>query len=446
MKASKHLMLCLIGVGLAGCGSSKPAPGVVAENWTTNTEQLGIKAIYPPRSNVEVGDIFIARAVKTGEKITTADYVLASTKFDYIKLDAQIAASARKHTFTSTATYDDGSGSGPVNTRALIPMMVCDKQVNSLVAFPGFTFASLAESDIGVNVTSSAIAAALGYGRRSQYSVSYSVPSAETYGAMYLLARTRFDEETLNRYSEEDLRRMRESAAQLQAAQVNKNNTAAPILVFVTDVYLTRAIDVVVSSEEGMSGTFSAVTLAMVDLSEKKKSLEAQLGKLTGQAPAPQQEPAAGDTPKPKPEDPKPAVAKPEDPKPDTPAKQSEIARIKAELVQVNDELRKKVSQIVPDMPGVTGSVVRSSALGITLRQAFAEPVVIGYRGIHFKIASLNPKSNSGSSSPKPIEPDDGSVAAPLQILLPGILTMTGSNQRSVTSQNGNCGALENAH
>jgi hypothetical protein len=195
-----------------------------------------------------------------------------------------------------------------------------------------------------------------------------------------------------------------------------------------------------------MSGTFSAVTLAMVDLSEKKKSLEAQLGKLTGQAPAPQQEPAAGDTPKPKPEDPKPAGAKPEDSKPDTPAKQSEIARIKAELVQVNDELRKKVSQIVPDMPGVTGSVVRSSALGITLRQAFAEPVVIGYRGIHFKIASLNPKSNSGSSSPKPIEPDDGSVAAPLQILLPGIRTMTNPNQKKLILQSGSCTAQENAH
>ena len=443
MNSSKHLVGCLVCAGLTACGSSKPAPGVVAENWTTNTEQLGIKAIYPPRSNVEVGDIFIARAVKTGEKIATADYVLAATKFDSINLDAQIAASARKHTFESSVTYDDGSGNGPVPTRALIPLKICNKQVNSLVAFPGFTFASLAESDIGVNVTNSAIGAALGFGRRSQYSVSYSVPSAETYGAMYLLARTRFDEETLQRYSEDDLRRMREAAAQLQGAQIDKANATAPILVFVTDVYLTRAIDVVVSSEEGMSGTFSAVTLAMVDLSEKKKSLEAQLGKLTGKAPGQAQEPAAGDAPKPKPEDKKTAVvAKPEDqkpvpPKPDTPAKQSEIARINAELVQVNEAMRKKVSEIVPDMPGVTGSVVRSSALGITLRQAFAEPVVIGYRGIHFKIASINPSA----SSPKPLEPDYGSNVAPLNLLVPGIKTMTRFIQPSQRSQGGECPA-----
>ncbi|WP_139831393.1 MULTISPECIES: hypothetical protein [unclassified Pseudomonas] len=433
MYGYRFTVLCLVGMGLTGCGSSKPEPGVVAENWTLNTEQLGIKAIYPPRSNVEVGDLFIARAAKAGEKLSTGDYVLASTKFDYIDIDAQIVESARKHTFTSLATYDDGSGNGSVQARALIPMEIDGTQVNSLVAFPGFTFASLAESDIGVNVTSSAIASALGFGRRSQYSVSYSVPSAETYGARYLLARKRFDEETSTRYTEDDLRRMREAADQLQATQMKTANAAAPILVFVTDVYLARALDVVVTSDEGMSGTFKAVTLAMVDLSDKKKSLEAQLGKLTGEAATKPQAPAEApkpkpEDPKPKPEDPKPAAAaeKPKDDKPPKegstppkpPAKQAEIDRVKSELAQVNDQLRDKVSQIVPDLPGVTGSVVRSSALGITLRQAFAEPVAIGYRGIHFKIAALKPSGAAG----KPLEPDPGGDPGPL--MLPGIKIM----------------------
>lgn len=421
MKASKYLMLCLVGAGLAGCGSSKPAPGVVAENWTTNTEQLGIKAIYPPRTNVEVGDLFIARAVKVGEKISTADYVLASTKFDYINIDAAIVESRPKHSFQSMATYDDGSGSGAVTTRALTPMTINEKQVNSLVAFPGFTFASLAESDIGVNVTSSAIGAALGFGRRSKYSVSYSVPSAETYGAMYLPARKLFDAETAKRYTEDDLQRMRDAADQLQAAQVNKTNATAPVLVFVTDVYMTRALDVMVSSEDGMSGTFSAVTLSMVELSEKKKSLQAQLGKLTGQKP--EEQPAAEEQAKPKPEEPKPGVAgakpKVENAAQSDGGKASEITRINAELVQVNEQLRAKVSQIVPDMPGVTGSVVKSSALGITLRQAFAEPVVIGYRGIHFNIAAMSVK--------KPPQTDNGSVTGPLQF--PGIMLKSSKTQ-----------------
>jgi hypothetical protein len=176
---------------LAGCGS-RPEPGVVAENWATNTEQLGIQAIYPPRAQFEVGDVFIARSVPNGQKAKTADYVLGSLRIDHIDLSEELYESAPTVRFESTDTYDDGTGNGTVQARKVLPLMVRDRAVNSLVAFPGFTFASLSESDIGVNVASNAIGAMLGFGRRSQYSVSYSVPAAETYGVSYLQARRRF--------------------------------------------------------------------------------------------------------------------------------------------------------------------------------------------------------------------------------------------------------------
>jgi len=433
MKIFKDLVVCLVGVGLAGCGSSKPAPGVVAENWTTNTEQLGIQAIYPPRAQFEVGDVFIARAVEAGKKIKTGDYVLGSVRVDHIDLSEELYRSAPTVTFESSDTYDDGTGNGMVKTRKVMPLMVRDRVVNSQVAFPGFTFASLAESDLGVNVTSSAIGALLGFGRRSQYNVSYSIPAAETYGVTYLEARRRFDQEAPTRYSATDRRMMRDAAIALQATRARQSDTSDPILVLVTDVYLARAIDVTVSSQEAVSATFSALTLAMVDLSDKKKSLEAQLVKLRKPAGAPvvsSSEAGSGGEGDAKPDEgagkvrtkedkitkvadtTKPDLPKPEG-KPATPpviqSKQIEIDRVQAELEQVNLQLRQQVSQVAPSLPGVTGSVVKSSAMGVTLRQAFARPVAIGYRGINFSLESfpVSQKAAGAGLVSKPVPTSD---------------------------------------
>ncbi|EJM32659.1 hypothetical protein [Pseudomonas sp. GM25] len=401
MYKHSYLIWCLVGAGaLTGCGS-RPTPGVVAENWATNTEQLGIQAIYPPRAQFEVGDVFVARSVGKGQKSKTADYVLGSIRVDHIDLSEELYRSAPTVTFESSDTYDDGTGIGTVQTRKVLPLKVRDRVINSLVAFPGFTFASLAESDVGVNVTSNAIGALIGLGRRSQYSVSYSVPAAETYGVSYLEARRRFNEVAPTRYTIKD-RQMLKEAAQALSTSGRGSEGAQSVLVLITDVYLARAIDVSVSSEEGMSATFSALTMAMVDLSDKKKSIEAQLLKL-------RKEPNAGagagagaegkvqtqEDKETKPADPQ----KSDKPQPEvktaaaavSTTSQARIDELEAELEQVNSQLRDRVNKVAPDLPGVTGSVVRSSALGVTLRQAFARPVAIGYRGINYSIESLLP-------------------------------------------------------
>jgi len=427
MKYSKHLMLCLVGAGLAGCGSSRPAPGGVAQNWATNTEQLGIQAIYPPRGQFEVGDVFVARTVTAGQKMKTADYVLGSVRFDHIDMSEELYRSAPTVTFESTDTYDDGTGNGAVKTRKVLPLKVRERVINSQVAFPGFTFASLAESDVGVNVTSSAIGALLGFGRRSQYSVSYSVPSAETYGVTYLEARRRFSEVASKRYSMTDRRRLHEAAATLQASRARQSDSSGPVLVLVTDVYLTRSIDVTVSSEEGMSAAFSALTVSMVDLSEKKKSLEDQLIKLRKPSPGATGTPPAAPEPEGKVQTREDPVTKVKDPaKPDTPkpqdkpatppvtaSQQAQIDKTEAQLEQVNAQLRQQASQVAPDLPGVTGSVVKSSALGITLRQTFARPVAIGYRGINYSLKPI-PASPTDSGTSGDFDVAPGQEPVPL--------------------------------
>ncbi len=371
MKRSRHWIVCLVGVALTGCGSSKPAPGVVAQNWTANTEQLGIRAIYPPRSQFEVGDVFIARAVAKGQKFDPADYVLGSVRIDHIDLSEELYRSAPTIMFQSSDNEESGSGTDKVKTAKVLPLKIRDRVINSQVAFPGFTFASLAENEVGANATGSAFAALFGGGRRSQYSVSYSVPAAETYGVTYLEARRKFDVEAPKRYSDADRKMMREAAESLQAGNKSTDDLPAA-LVLVTDVYLARSIDVTVSSGEGKGATFSALTLAMSDLSDRKKSLEAQLTQLRASAGKKADQPKTeGNTA---------AVSAPE---------QAEVDKVEAQLAQVNTQLRQQVTQVAPNLPGVTGAVVKSSAMGVTFRQSFAQPVAIGYRGINYSIESL---------------------------------------------------------
>ncbi|MGY2286402.1 hypothetical protein [Pseudomonas gingeri] len=377
------LQRCVVGsfcVGLAACGASHPKPGIVAQNWSENTEQLGIKAIYPPRANMEVGDLYIVRSAKSGTDLKTEDYVHSSIWFDRIDLKKELVGKASSIHFTSAVKVTDGSGKETTawQTPALnITEGSTTTKINNLVAFPGFTFASLAESEIGVNVASSAFGAAFGGGRKSAYTVAYSVPAAETYGVPYLAAKKAF-----KGYTQLELTELEKAAKALILPPSSKRTGTTPVLVLITELYFARALDVVVSSSEATNAQFSALTLSMVELSEKKSAIEEKLLALKNrQTPAPQGTALAGDgTP----------------PAPEGTGAQSEADKrielqLQAELQQVNAQMNAKASQIAPNMPGVTGSVVRSSASSVTLRQAFDVPVAIGYKGIRFSIPELAP-------------------------------------------------------
>lgn len=388
---------CVVGtfcLGLAACGATHPKPGIVAKNWSENTEQLGIKAIYPPRANMVVGDLYIVRSAKSGTDLKTEDYVHSSIWFDRINLNDLLVSKASPIHFTPTLKVTDSSGKETTawQTPDLELTQGNDKvKINSLVAFPGFTFASLAESELGVNVASSAFGALFGGARKSAYTVAYSVPAAETYGVPYLAAKDAF-----KGYSAADLEVLKKAAASLALPPSARATGTDTVLVLITELYLARALDVVISASDASNAQFSALTLSMVELSEKKAAIEEKLLALSKkQTPAPQGAALAGDgTP-----------AAPPQPGPLSDADKRTVAQLQAELAQVNAQMSAKASQVAPNVPGVTGSVVRSSATSVTLRQAFSTPVAIGYKGIRFSIPSLEPAKDGSDTVPLAVPP-----------------------------------------
>lgn len=376
MSTFQRLAICALCVGVVAC-SSRPERGAVVQQWSANTEQLNFKPIFPPRGNFEVGDLYVVRAAKAGAKMKTVDYYMSSVWFDRMRLDDELAKAAPH--ITMQKTPEDKSGL--VATTSVPDLFVpnTSTKMNALVAFPGFSFASLAESDLGLGVSNSAIGAFFGGARKSAYSVAYSVPVAETYGVLYGDAHLAADT-YLKAYTEAKRDKLKDAVVSLKndAKAVEKDGTTS-VLVLVTQVYLARSLDVVISSTESNGAQLAAVTRALTDLDERKTAIENQLKALK---PAPKAVAAA---------DGKVADGKAADAaQPAVPvANQALIKQKETELAQVNADIRKRVEAVTPAMPGVTGSVVKSTATGLTLRQVFDTPVAIGYSGINIDIDTL---------------------------------------------------------
>lgn len=388
-------------IGLVAC-SNRPEKGIVVQEWVTNTEQLNLRPIFPPRGNFEVGDIYVVRAANAGTKMKTANYYMSSVWFDRMNLDNELIKFAPH--ISPAKTPEDKSG---LVVPTGVPALLVPKtrtRINSLVAFPAFTFASLGEYELGLGVSNSAIGALFSGAKKSSYSVAYSVPLAETYGVGYrdalLAANTH-----MNKYKADNYKQLESAVISLKNEVKGDDKDTTAVLVLVTQVYLARSMDVVISSTDSSGAQLSAVTRALTDLDERKTAVEAQLRGL--KSPPSKDSGAAADadgggdgTAAAKPAAAAKAAVVPKAgdvgaKKADAPAaNQAAINQKQAELAQINADIRKRVEAITPAMPGVTGSVVKSTASSLTLRQVFEYPVAIGYSGINIDIEVLKKSGN----------------------------------------------------
>lgn len=362
-------------VALAGCASSKPEPGIVAKEWSTNTRQLSILPLFPPRERFYPGDLYLAGVVSAqdSKRDHAANYLVRSHRYDHVDLSKALVAEQAIATLPALASYKDEAGKD-VSTWPLSRYPAAGGRVNGLVAFPGFTFASASSAQLGANVSTGGWGGRFGTANASHYRVSYSVPAAEYISVPMRAAMAAF----------------RQYSATLDAATLDDLKTLAETvrpkggdveLVYPNEVYYARALDITVTSDKATSANLSAVTAAMIDMTDRKTRLQAQLDKLRSTPAAA----AVGAAP--------------------APADQSEIDRLQGEVDTLQTQIDQSARAIVPNVPGVTGSVTRSSAQGVTLRQTFRYPVAIGYRGMAFNVDKLvagkvQPVVSTGAGGP----------------------------------------------
>lgn len=402
----RHLIL--MGVALiTGCQSERPQPGAIAKEWAVNTSQMGIKPVYP-LTEMSPGDVFLSVGYKVDSiaDIPSSGFDIQPIIYSSLNLTGVPSHEQEKGRFKYPVDTSPGSGSG------LKALPDNSNRANCSVAFPGFSFASTLDYNLGANIPTSVWGAIFSGGHKSNYSVSYSVPRsqcARVQVARLMPIATRY----LQGLEPEQVTAMKNASLSLAIPESLKEKyDARPIVVIPYVVYNADSLDVTINSLDGTSAKLSAAALSMVELSEKKQALEARIRQLGGQPVSPGSEGAEGGEGKPEPEasgeaedgtskqaaaedgagaggpeESQSASAGQEGQTPES-ANSAKLNSLQAQLASVEKQLDATVKSGAPSLPGVTGSVTRISATGITLHQVFNPPLAIGYRALHFELPS----------------------------------------------------------
>jgi outer membrane protein OmpA-like peptidoglycan-associated protein len=376
------LFLIVTGAWITGVPHSARQLSVIQE-WDAGISKLGITPVFPPREDIQVGDLFLTvGAGSTGERgpapkqIWLADLGLASSIQDFYKSRFAMPAESAGKDDAGRLAPPAGSANGVFKTGALPTRL-------RSVSFPSFSIISNRSVKLSVADTVFQFFRSGSFGQ-SDYIVTISIPDAESYGVPALTALDAV------------------SSACITEKQINQVLTRLRTpgrIEVVTEVYYARSIDYTITLRTGAGSTI-AVTPADI---EKIRNLATQIGQKSPNTETLRAEAAT-------PREGGPSAP----PTATTSARSAETRRDQALLEAIKAELDKMSEAIAgPNAPAVSGTLVRSDSRSVTLRQSFAQPVVIGYLGLPPEFASQPCKQpdrqtifpREGTASPPPQPP-----------------------------------------
>lgn len=178
---SRYFIFALLSIALLSCGAVKR--GDIVEEYSNNIIKLGMRPVYPPREDINLGDIFIVSVPKTDG---TVEGDVAVNPADFLSLyvanDPNVMVEAKKYLKSRVVfrksnvvrdvkdedlKHQDDLFDGDFTTRN-------DQIISTLpiVAFPSITADAGASGGIGVVNTLSAIG--LGGGARTTVTLNFS--------------------------------------------------------------------------------------------------------------------------------------------------------------------------------------------------------------------------------------------------------------------------------
>ncbi|MBA1278122.1 hypothetical protein [Stutzerimonas stutzeri] len=375
---------------LASCSllDSRPEQGYVAKGWADNVTELGISPIYPPAERVYVGDLYIHLGSSLKNPFPSEFYLNNSRLFDRLDVSFIRAREAKTITFeeeTSVLNEESGNATTLFSPKGLL---LDSTRVTGLVAFPGFSFSSSQGVQGGVGIASSGWASAIGLAGESEYNVVFSVPAAEK---EVLPSDAGLDIFVTHLSDPKVQHNLLILGSMLQTRYPEADIYAS----FLVEVYYAWAMDVSIVSKKGFGVETNLILSRLVDLSERQAQMITALEELTS---------GSGNGPR--------SGTSSSDSSADEQVK-AEARTLEADIRKLQGEMRSAAAAIVPNAPGITGSVRQASGNSVTFRQSFPRPVAVGYRSITvsiekgraevaaLRIDSANyPLSDAVSSSP----------------------------------------------
>jgi outer membrane protein OmpA-like peptidoglycan-associated protein len=358
-------------------GVPHPARQVpVIRQWDSGIRRLGITPVFPPREDIQIGDLFLAVGpgsadgkAPTRERIWLADLGLASPIADFYKNRFAMPAETGEESEAGRFAPPAGSTEGIFKTGAITTRL-------RSVSFPGFPVLSdrSAKPSVADSLLHFFRAGSFSDG---DYDITISISDGESYG---IPALTALDAIAQHCVPSEKLK---------EILKIYGLSEKTPLEV-VTDVYYARSIDYTVTLASGFGRT---VAVTPADL-EKIKNLVTQLGQQKLQTGGAKTEASVPETGL--------ASASSAPAKPPASANATLSPALAEAITADLDRMSAAIEG--PNAPAVSGAAIRSDARSITLRQQFAQPVAIGYQSVPYVVDCKKPPPlHSDALPPHPL-------------------------------------------
>lgn len=422
MRATTRLRIT-VGVGLFGllsaCDTNAPLPsGYVSDKWSTQMAQFSVTPVFPPRADIQVGDIYLscsdpeqdsASSAKLDHKslwLASVDGILSGTSDDgdttpglletqymsRVHMPVKPLAAANEPTPPANGAPDAGAGKTP-DAKAKAPVKPAKAGLKHVaakpagppsvakplapgpasdvfaraplrelmpVSLPEFFSVSATRAQAQALVPFPSILARAGLSYDKASNIEVSVPEAESYGApvanVYRLFKTQGCGSNPN---------LMEAFYIYKQVAPRFCKFGTPAMVLINEIYATRAINVSVTFSQDVSGT-AAAGLYYASGTAQDTVLKA-LSNLVSPASA------SGTS----------ATAVTLMPTPASGASAPTIEQATEYVAQLNALYQQLgASNASLQYPGVQVSVIHGNGSGVILSRQFDSPVVIGFRSV----------------------------------------------------------------
>ncbi|BBU33389.1 hypothetical protein BTHE68_71230 (plasmid) [Burkholderia sp. THE68] len=389
-------------VFLTACSTTPVvSPTNLAQQWGDRLRAYQINPVFPPREDMQVGDVYLLCDLKSGADPATALNPSGPTPQSVWVTRLNLSPAVETNYATAISlpalsaqnakgALSDPSGIGSMPTTN--DMVAGKRKLQQLrnVSFPEFFSASITSVQANALVPAGTVLAGLGLAKDDIAAISLSVPSAGSYGLPVMAAHLAFNN-AIQPFAV-DFWRYTTELKRAYATKCNENQTAS--LELVTEIFAAYAMDVNFTFEKGAAGRMQAAinTPANSTRNATLQALTKQISDL--QATAINQDDTSGKgsvnhAPASKTKSASAAGAASGASVPGDASSAGGTNAGKSQQTQV-DQLNTLLNLLVQQaagfeqqkFAGVSAQIVSGSSSGVRVERVFSNPVVIGYKSI----------------------------------------------------------------
>lgn len=235
------LLFFAASVNLSGCAEKQP--GFVAKEWAKMVREMQITPVFPPRADIQPGDIYTDPYPTQDDEEKAFDPKNGTMTISHLisSVDLQKEVKDFYDSRFELPKTPDAEASSAAPSAATALFKTGTKTYLPIVGFPEFSYTNITQGSLGALVPINSLSLILGGAWGGVESVSLKIRSAESYGLPRDIVLDKFYKDKTN--------------GPALSGSLEKAWPASGYARLVTEVYLTRNIEISISMKESYNAT-----------------------------------------------------------------------------------------------------------------------------------------------------------------------------------------------